>query len=77
MDLPADNRQFFSAVAEVIFSNPFDDARADIRALIPDAPRATGTPGNHLVRVWQKGTVRDAAQVEIKAGGVTDATIEQ
>lgn len=49
MDLNADDRQFFASVAEVIFSNPFDDARADIRALAPDARRAagTGTTSNH------------------------------
>ena len=66
MDLPADNRQFFSAVAEVIFSNPFDDARADIRALIPDAPRATGAPGNHpfsaIVPVLEKRLEKLARQ---------------
>ena len=44
MELNADDRQFFSSVAEVIFSNPFDDARAGIRALVPDAPAA---PDNH------------------------------
>jgi len=42
MELSADDRQFFASVVEIIFSNPFDDARADIRALVPGAPRATG-----------------------------------
>jgi len=42
MDLNADDRQFLSSVAEVIFSNPFDDARAGIRAVVPDAPPAAG-----------------------------------
>ena len=57
----------------VVFDHPYAAVTgADGIFSIPDVP-----PGNHLVRVWQKGTVRDAAQVEIKAGGVTDATIEQ
>jgi len=41
MELSAEDRQFFAAVVEIIFSNPFDDARADIRALAPGAPRAS------------------------------------
>ena len=40
MELNADDRQFFTSVAEVIFSNPFDDARASIRALVPGTPPA-------------------------------------
>ena len=41
MELSAEDRQFFAAVVEIIFSNPFDDARADIRALAPGAPPAS------------------------------------
>jgi DNA-binding NtrC family response regulator len=44
MELNSDDREFFNAVVEIIFSNPFDDARADIRALAPGAP---GASGNH------------------------------
>ena len=40
MELNAEDRRFFSTVAEIIFSNPFDDARAEVRALAPDATRA-------------------------------------
>ena len=47
MELNADDRQFFTTVVEIIFSNPFDDARADIRALVPGAPRTTGTIDKH------------------------------
>jgi DNA-binding NtrC family response regulator len=47
MELSADDRQFFTTVAEIIFSNPFDDARAGITALVPGAPRPTGTVSNH------------------------------
>ena len=42
MELNADDRQFFTSVAEVIFSNPFDDAYASICAVVPDAPRGAG-----------------------------------
>ncbi len=47
MELNADDRQFFAAVTEIMFSNPFDDVRADIRALVPGAPRATATTSKH------------------------------
>ncbi len=47
MELNAEDRQFLAAVAEIIFSNPFDDVRADIRALVPGAARATGATSNH------------------------------
>ncbi|NIM27877.1 MAG: sigma-54-dependent Fis family transcriptional regulator [Gammaproteobacteria bacterium] len=46
MQLSPDDRRFFAAVAEIIFSNPFDDARAEVRALIPDAP-GTGVGRKH------------------------------
>jgi sigma-54 dependent transcriptional regulator, flagellar regulatory protein len=42
MELNADDRQFFTALAGIIFSNPFDDVRADISALVPGAERSTG-----------------------------------
>ena len=47
MELSADDRRFFAAVAEIIFSNPFDDARAEIRDLVPDAPRKSDAAGDH------------------------------
>ena len=47
MELNADDRQFFTAVVEIIFSNPFDDLHADIRTLVPGAPRATGATSKH------------------------------
>jgi DNA-binding NtrC family response regulator len=47
MELNADDRQFFTTVVEIIFSNPFDDARTRIRALVPDAPRTTGDNRKH------------------------------
>lgn len=47
MDLTADDRRFFTAVAAIIFSNPFDDPSDAIRALVPDAPRATARVASH------------------------------
>jgi len=47
MELNAEDREFLAAVAAIIFSNPFDDVRADIRALVPGAPRTTGTANTH------------------------------
>jgi DNA-binding NtrC family response regulator len=47
MELNAEDRRFFSAVAEIIFSNPFDDARAEVRALVPDATRAAAENKKH------------------------------
>jgi len=47
MELNADDRQFFTAVVEIIFSNPFDDARTRIRALMPAAPRTAGATSKH------------------------------
>lgn len=47
MELNADDRQFFTAVVEIIFSNPFDDAHTRIRALVPGAPRTSGATPKH------------------------------
>jgi DNA-binding NtrC family response regulator len=47
MELNADDRRFFATVAGIIFSNPFDDARDAVRALVPDAPRTTGAVSDH------------------------------
>lgn len=47
MELSSEDRQFFDAVAGIIFSNPFDDVGADIRGLVPDAPRRSATVSNH------------------------------
>ena len=47
MGLRAEDREFFATFAGIIFSNPFDDVRADIRALVPDAPRGAVTSGLH------------------------------
>ena len=47
MELKAEDRHFFAAIAELIFSNPFDDLREQIVALVPGAPRATGSMSNH------------------------------
>ncbi len=47
MELNADDRQFFTAVVEIIFSNPFDDARTRIRALVPGAPRTADATSKH------------------------------
>jgi sigma-54 specific flagellar transcriptional regulator A len=47
MELNAEDRQFFAAVVAIIFSNPFDDARADIRALVPGAPRSAAAISKH------------------------------
>jgi hypothetical protein len=35
MNLQSEDREFFAAVAAIIYSNPFDDARDEIRALVP------------------------------------------
>jgi DNA-binding NtrC family response regulator len=45
--LRAEDREFFGAIAGIIFSNPFDDLGPDIRALAPDAPRRTTAMNNH------------------------------
>lgn len=47
MELGAEDRQFFDTFAGIIFRNPFDDMDADIRALVPDAPRQPGAARNH------------------------------
>ena len=47
MELNADDRQFFTAVVEIIFSNPFDDVGTRIRALVPGAPRSSGATAKH------------------------------
>ena len=47
MQLPSEDREFFSAVAGIIYSNPFDDARADILALAPGARPSVQSADNH------------------------------
>ena len=47
MELSSEDRQFFGTVAGIIFSNPFDDARTRIRALVPAAPRTAGATSKH------------------------------
>jgi DNA-binding NtrC family response regulator len=47
MELSSEDRQFLGTVAGIIFSNPFDDAGADIRALVPNAPRRSGSISTH------------------------------
>jgi len=62
MELNADDRQFFAAVVEIIFSNPFDDARDDIRALAPGAPRASANhPFGAIVPALQERLEKLAA----------------
>jgi sigma-54 specific flagellar transcriptional regulator A len=62
MELNADDRQFFAGVVEIIFSNPFDDARADIRALAPGAPRGGDNhPFGAIVPALQERLERLAA----------------
>jgi len=43
VELSSDDRRFFGAVAEIIFANPFDDVRAEVRALVPGAPARAGS----------------------------------
>jgi len=47
MELSSEDRQFFDAVAAVIFSNPFGEHDAAIRALIPGAPSPRGARATH------------------------------
>ncbi len=47
MELTAEDRSFFTAVAAIIFSNPFDELGDKIRALVGNATRSTPTITSH------------------------------
>jgi len=47
MELSADDRQFFTAVAGIIFTNPFDDVGADIRVLLAGSARTAAGSETH------------------------------
>ena len=47
MELKAEDRDFFAVIAEIIFSNPFDDPHEQIGALVPGVPRTTGSVSGH------------------------------
>jgi hypothetical protein len=56
----------------LVFDHPYAAlTAADGTFAIPDVP-----PGSHRVRVWQGGVVKDWKQIDVKADGVTEATIE-